>query len=202
MNIKDTYNRIAADWHKDHSNDDWWIPGTDTFVSLLPVNAAVLDVGCAGGYKTKYLVEKGCRVHGTDISEEFIKIAEAEVPEATFSVADMRDLSHINETFDGVFVQASLLHIEKKDVDAVLRSLVEKLHDGGVLYVAVKKLRERNPEEQIVKEDDYGYEYERFFSYFTMDELKERFAKAGLTIVFENVETVASTDWLELMGRR
>ena len=44
-----------------------------------------------------------------------------------------------------------------------------KLNPNGVLYLAVKE--KRKVEEEIATENDYGYEYERFFSYFTLDEI-------------------------------
>jgi 2-polyprenyl-3-methyl-5-hydroxy-6-metoxy-1,4-benzoquinol methylase len=68
MNTRETYNRIAEDWVHDHAQDTWWIAGTDTFVSLLPDGARVLDVGCAGGVKAQYLTDKGLHVVGIDNS--------------------------------------------------------------------------------------------------------------------------------------
>lgn len=53
---KQTYNKIAEDWHRHHSSDDWWVAGTDHLISLLPVGATALDVGCGSGVKSKYLV--------------------------------------------------------------------------------------------------------------------------------------------------
>jgi 2-polyprenyl-3-methyl-5-hydroxy-6-metoxy-1,4-benzoquinol methylase len=49
MNLKDTYNKIAIDWHRDHLPDDWWIDGMGKFAGMLPAGATVLDAGCAGG---------------------------------------------------------------------------------------------------------------------------------------------------------
>jgi 2-polyprenyl-3-methyl-5-hydroxy-6-metoxy-1,4-benzoquinol methylase len=52
--LKNTYNKIASDWVRDHSSDDWWVEGTDIFLSLLSPGATILDVGCGGGHKTQY----------------------------------------------------------------------------------------------------------------------------------------------------
>ncbi len=59
MDLKSTYNRIAEDWIKDHDRDTWWYEGTDKFLSLLPKGANILDVGCAGGIKSRYLTDNG-----------------------------------------------------------------------------------------------------------------------------------------------
>lgn len=82
MDLKDTYNKIADDWHKDHALDDWGDPGMEVFLSLLKPGAAILDVGCGGGLKTKVMASQGFSVTGVDLSESFIEIARREVPGA------------------------------------------------------------------------------------------------------------------------
>ena len=58
MNLKETYNKIAEQWRRDHQSDDWWVLGTDKFISLLPNGATVLDVGCGAGTKSKHFSVK------------------------------------------------------------------------------------------------------------------------------------------------
>lgn len=67
MDLKETYNQIAEDWHADHLNDDWWISGTDAFFSFLQPGGLVLDVGCGSGVKSNYLINKGLRVCGLSV---------------------------------------------------------------------------------------------------------------------------------------
>lgn len=199
---KKTYNRIAEDWNKDHADDTWWIKGTDAFVNMLPTKASILDVGCGSGTKTKYLSNKGLVVTGVDLSENMIGVARREVPENNFHVADMHDLTDVPGEYDGVFVQAALLHIPKAEIDSVLDQLILKLKPGGHLYIAVKEKREEEEPEAIVTEQDYGYAYDRFFSYFTLDELKEYFSRHGLTCVYEHSETIGKRSWLQIVGRK
>jgi SAM-dependent methyltransferase len=167
MFLKDTYNKIAEDWHKDHESDLWWMSGTDQFISFLKNGDLVLDIGCAGGRKSKYLIEHGLRVVGVDISEKFIEIAKKEVPEAEFHVLGLEDLDKLDPVFDDIFMQAVLLHIPKKEVEKNFKKVITKLKAGGYLYVAVKEKYPNGPEEEIKDENDYGYSYQRFFSYFT-----------------------------------
>ena len=203
MGLKETYNRIAADWHRDHTADDWWVEGTDVFVQKLATGARVLDVGCGSGVKSKYLATHGLKVLGIDISDGLLDIARREVPEAEFRELSMMDLSSLEETFDGVFAQASLLHIPKKNAGAVVKQMAGRLAPGGLLYIAVKEIRADKPEESVEKESDYGYEYERFFSYFSMDELKRYLADAGLEVVWEmrNPNPSGKTVWLQIIGK-
>ncbi len=202
MDLKDTYDQIAEDWSCDHKKDTWWIEGTDKFISLLPFGSSVLDVGCGDGVKSQYLAKHGFKVIGVDISETMIGIARREVPGTDFRVMDIRDLGGLAETFDAIFAQASLLHIPKKEVSDVIQGFKQKLRTGGLLYVAVKEQKEGRLSEETVKENDYGYEYERFFSYFYLSEIKEILEKQGFSIQFELiVNSTPKTGWIQVVGK-
>ncbi|OGZ73105.1 MAG: hypothetical protein A2908_01055 [Candidatus Staskawiczbacteria bacterium RIFCSPLOWO2_01_FULL_38_12b] len=206
MNLKDTYNKIAESWHKDHSSDDWWQEGTDKFVSLLKQGSSVLDVGCGGGTKSKYLIGKGLKVLGVDFSENLVEIAKREVPEGRFLVMDINNVDTLEESFDGIFMQAVLLHIPKKEAEGIIKKAVGKLNSGGYLYIAVKEKIEGGVDEETKTDNDYGYEYERFFSYFTLDEFKEYFKNVGLEMVYENVmppsRTARKSNWMQVIGKK
>lgn len=202
MNLKDTYNKIADDWVRDHDHDTWWQEGTNHFLSLLAPGARVLDVGCAGGIKTNYIAEHGFDATGIDFSEKMIVLARERYPAVGFAVLDMYDVGVLTETYDGVFMQATLLHVRKADVMKVLRSICMVLVPGGLLYIAVKVVREDGVEEAVKTENDYGYPYERFFSYYTLDELKEYFKQLGLEVVWDDVSESGQSKWLQIIGRR
>ncbi len=202
MDLKQTYNKIAEDWVKDHNNDTWWQEGTDKFLSLLPKNATVLDVGCGGGIKSKYIADKGYRVTGIDFSEKMIEIAKRELPELDFDVVDMYELDKYEKNFDGIFAQASLLHIPKEKVLNVLQGMKSRLNAGGLLYIGVKAIKEDGIEESVVKEEDYGYEYERFFSFFSLDELKKYIKDLNLELVWEGVTGSGRASWIQVIGRK
>lgn len=202
MNLKETYNKIAEDWVLDHNDDDWWQAGTDYFLSLLPKGASVLDVGCGGGIKTQYISAKGHDVTGIDFSEKMIEIAQRENPRVEFAVVDMYDIDKISETFDGIFAQAALLHIPKTRALEVLTKMKNKLNKDGLLYLAVKGIRDDGTEEDIIKGNEYGYEYERFFSYFKLEELKDYFGQLGLLVVWEENKKSNKTNWIQIIGKR
>lgn len=201
MNLKDTYNRIAEDWFKDHHQDTWWVEGTEKFVSFLKPGASVLDIGCGAGVKSKWLSDKGLKVTGGDFSEKMVDIAKREVPNANFQVMDIRHLDEVNGTFDGVFAQAVLLHIPKAEVPIVIAGLKGKLNDSGYLYIAVKEKRPEGKEEEMLVEDDYGYKYERFFSYFTLSEMQKYLADARMQICYENVSRTGHTNWIQIVAK-
>jgi SAM-dependent methyltransferase len=202
MDLKTTYNTIAEDWVKDHDKDTWWQEGTEYFLSLLPKESTVLDVGCGGGIKTRYISDKGYDATGIDFSDKMIEIAKRENPGVEFGVVDMYDVDTIAKTFDGIFVQAALLHIPKAQVMEVLTKMKDKLNPNGLLYIAVKGIREDGVEEGIKTENDYGYDYQRFFSYFTLEELKGYLNTLDLEIVWEGNRGSNATNWIQIIGKK
>ena len=202
MDLKSTYNKIAKDWMKDHHGDTWWIEGTDKYLSFFTPKASLLDVGCGAGEKSKYLVKKGFGVTGIDFSDEMIKLAKEQAPAGKFFVKDIKEPLEFGNLFDGVFAQAVLLHIPKNKVVEVLKNITEPLKSDGYFYVAVKEIRPGNEDEEIVKENDYGYEYERFFSYFSLDELKDYIKKVDLQVIYENITSSGKTNWIQVVAKK
>jgi len=202
MDLKSTYNKIAEDWKKDHDKDTWWQEGTDMFLSLLPRGSSVLDIGCGGGIKSKYITDKGYVVTGIDFSEKMIEIAEREYPGINFAVSDVYQLEKYPKKFDAVFAQAVLLHIPKNRVMEVLEKMKSCLNDGGLLYLGVKQVKEDGVGERVIKENDYGYDYERFFSFFTLAELEGYLKDLNMDVVWKTSTTSGKAGWLQIVGKK
>ncbi len=198
-NLKDTYNKIAEHWSKDHAQDDWWVKTTDEFLSLLAPGLVILDIGCGPGVKSQYLVEHGFKVEGVDFSEGMIDIAKKRLPSEKFHVLDIKDLDTFDKKYDGILAQAVLLHIPKKEIKDTLIKIKDRLNTGGYLYIAVKGRKEDGPEEEVVTENDYGYEYSRYFSFYTIEELRGYFNEIGMQIVKENTEKTGHTVWIQMI---
>lgn len=200
--LKKTYDRIAEDWNQDHLNDTWWKAHIDDLITQLPLGGTVLDVGCGAGHKSLYFSERGFKVKGIDFSEKMIEIAKRQVLSADFEVRDMYDLDAISETFDCVFVCASLLHIPKKDVPGILRACRQRLAENGILFIAVKEQWEGQSDERVETEDDYGYQYRRFFSYFTLPQLERLLSDADMKVVQSDITTAGNTRWIRVFAKK
>ena len=196
--LADTYNKIASDYSKDHENDSWDSDFMDYFCEILFQNAKVLDLGCGPGIETKKLLMRGFDVQGFDLSEGLLKIAREKVPSALFLQGDMlAKLPYDDGYFDGVFAKASLLHIPKEKIDVVLSEICRILKPKGILHIALKK----GDGEKIVVENDYGYEYQRFFSYWQPEELQDIFRQYNLKILKQDFWTNPGkkTVWLKYL---
>jgi SAM-dependent methyltransferase len=201
--LQRTYDKIAEDWARDHERDTWWVECTERFASLLPPGARVLDAGCGSGQKARFFEDRGAHVIGIDFSEKLLEIARQTSPASDFRLLDLRDIRTLSEDFEGVFAQASLLHIPKAEIATVIKGMVSRLVPGGLLYIAVKAQRPGRPEEEIVAEHDYGYAYERFFSYSTLDEMRAHVERLGLSIVHaEASQSALKGDWIQVIARK
>jgi len=204
MDLKSTYNKIAKDWFNDHKEDYQWVEGGDKFISLLNHHGLILDIGCGAGVKAKYLSEKGFDVIGIDFSEKMIEIAKEVAPNVKFFVMDAKDLSGLKEHFDGIFAQAILLHFPGKEIKYILRSWIDKLKVGGYLYLGTKEKKSGQTEEMVIEENDYGYSYKRFFSFFTSEEIKSYLTELNMEICWEKRIPSGSNwgQWIQIISKK
>lgn len=91
---------------------------------------------------------------------------------------------------------------QKKEVAEKLKKIVSKLKVGGYLYIAVKGTWPNGPEEEIKTENDYGYDYQRFFSYFTTNEIETHLRNLGLDIIYSDLTKSGCTDWIQVVGKK
>ncbi len=203
MNLKDTYNRIAKDWHQDHKQDDWWVEEVETFISFLSAGDLILDVGCGGGSKSKYLSDRGFHVTGIDFSEKMIEIARRETPETSFEVLDFAAIgSAALPMFDGIFMEAALLHVRRDEAQETIKNVAQKLKAKGYFYISVKEKKSSREDEEVKVEDRYGYPFERFFSYYTADEIKACFMNLEFLIVSEKITKSGNTSWIQIIAQK
>jgi len=150
------------------------------FASKLPTEGYILDAGCAAGRDANLFTQKGLRVEGIDVSKGLIAIAKKNYPHLSFRIGNFLSLPYENETFDGIWAHQSLLHLETvEDVLTALKEFYRVLKPGGIILVLVKA--KMGVEKTAVAKDAFS-NHDRFFQYFTKDELRELLSKSGFKI--------------------
>jgi ubiquinone/menaquinone biosynthesis C-methylase UbiE len=94
-----------------------------------------LDAACGTGRHTRHLVELGHEVLGFDFTPEMLAVAAANVPEATFVEADLRDIPAEDQHFDLVVCGLALAHLSKLEEPAA--ELARVLRPGGRIVASV-----------------------------------------------------------------
>lgn len=133
--IKKYYNKIAKEYTQQHGySEHLSIPSLKKFLSFLPANAKVLDIGCGGGQDSKFLLENNCNVLGIDISKEMIKLAKKYSLAGNIKIADIMELS-TSIKYDGIWCCRVFHNISIKEQDRFLEKLNKLLKKNGVLYI-------------------------------------------------------------------
>ncbi len=135
MSTLDFYNHNAESYALQSLKADVSDLYTD-FEECLDPGATILDLGCGSGRDSKHFIEKGFQVVPVDGSPEMCKFAESYIDKPVRCIR-FSELDYKN-AFDGIWACASLLHVPKKKLDAVMRKVVQALTPYGVLYASFK----------------------------------------------------------------
>ena len=131
--------------HYDGSAESFWRGTRDHDVAqniealLLDIDGdgphTILDFGCGPGRDLAAFRSLGHRAVGLDGSEAFVRMARAysgcEVLHQDFLTLDLPA-----GRFDGVFANASLFHVPRRELARVLGELRDALRPGGVLFAS------------------------------------------------------------------
>ena len=143
----------------------------EKFLAYLPLGAKVLDAGCGSGRDSLYFMRQGYRVIMLDASAAMCRCAE----KLTGQKALHKTFAEINfdKQFDGIWANASLLHVPEQELENVLKILHRALKDDGVLYASWK----------------YGEaerrDGERFYCDMTEEKLKKLLRRTGCFVCKE-----------------
>ena len=161
-----------------------------TFQTTLPTSARILDLGCGAGRDVGHFTQLGMLAQGTDLSLGLLREAQRRAP-APYTQADMRALPYAANSFDGIWMSASLLHIPKPQGLKVLQEAGRLLVPGGVLYVSVKQ---GEGEEWETREGP------RLFVYYRPDELTALIEQAGMQITEVWRDETPKHTWVNVIG--
>jgi ubiquinone/menaquinone biosynthesis C-methylase UbiE len=179
------YDDNAEEWVSSHSGGRFWGGEIDRFYELLP-SGKLLEIGSGGGRDAKDLIKLGYEYVGTDISEGLLKEARKHNPGATFLKQSVYDLDFPENTFDGFWASAVLLHIPKDRISEALGTIHNVVKAGGIGFIAIKQ----GLGEKVEKEG-------RFFAYYDNGEFKDKLEESDFEIVDSKVRPVSeNTTWL------
>lgn len=143
------------------------------FEKYIPKGGHILDCGCGSGRDSKYYMNNGYEVTAMDASSELCKRASVLIRKEVECKLFM-DITYDN-TFDGIWACASLLHETIDNLPVVFQKLANAIKKNGIIYVSFK----------------YGdFSGERNGRFFTdMNEL-------SLNKLIENTELYVTETWI------
>lgn len=192
-----SYNRFAKEYD---SNVSGLLPkeSFEEFIRYLPTSAKILDLGCGSGRDVMLFSKLGYEVIGVDLSEKLIEIAKAKAPKAQFYIQDIRQIEFQENTFDGIWASASLLHIPKNDIYFVLSYLRKIMKPDVVLYISLKQ----GKGEVFEKDKRYG-NLSKLWVYYSYEEIKLLIEKTEFSIVYSKISnesnSYSSKPWIDII---
>ena len=106
------------------------------YIKYLKHGARILDMGCGPGRDLLFFKQNGFSVSGIDNAGKFVNFAR-EYSGCSVSLMDFREVS-FSEEFEGIWACASLLHLNKDELQNVLERSVKALKPEGVFYMSFK----------------------------------------------------------------
>lgn len=161
----------------------------DRFAARVGAGALVIDVGAGPGFDSAELRRRGLRVISLDLSLGMLRSGAREAPGPRVQ-ADMTRLP-FGAVADGLWVNASLLHVERARVPSALVELRRVLHASGTLHLSVK----------LGAGDGwdgtrYGDEHPRWFTYWTPEALDAALTLAGFQVLEAELRQGSESTWL------
>ena len=178
------YNQNAYEWSKEHGTPEFWEQEFETFNKLLPFGS-VIEIGSGGG-RDAYSLNSLHKYFGTDISSGLLQEAKFNNPNLPFSQHSLYEMGFSDNTFDGFWASAVLLHIPKQNIGNALGEIYRVNKDSARGFIALKE----GIGEEILADG-------RHFSYYTQSEFSVVLSENNFSIIDSYpVSKGGTTIWL------
>ena len=111
----------------------------EALAARLGAGARVLEIGSGGGRDAQVMEHLGLRVRRTDVTPAFVALLREQGHAADLLDPLVDDLAAPEGPYDAVWANASLLHLARADLPAVLSRLAGVTRDGGLLRASLKE---------------------------------------------------------------
>jgi ubiquinone/menaquinone biosynthesis C-methylase UbiE len=135
----EVFNKLAKEYQDKFMNVDLYRDSFDFFCShIAGKNANILELACGPGNITKYLLKMrpDFKILGIDLSENMIRLAKINNPEAEFQIMDCRDIGMIKKKYDGIMCGFCLPYLTKGEAVEMISNASKILTPGGLLYLS------------------------------------------------------------------
>ena len=117
----------------------------DRLIDRCPPGGRILDAACGTGKYFGMVLDAGRRVVGTDQSAGMLAQARAKHPDVPTETVGLQELAFDGE-FDAVMCVDAMENVFPEDWPPVLANLRRALRPGGLLYLTVELIDERELE--------------------------------------------------------
>jgi ubiquinone/menaquinone biosynthesis C-methylase UbiE len=184
-----SYDKIANDYLERNRDRTILKEHIDRFMNHLKSNDVIIDVGCGPGFDAAIFHAKDYKVFALDRSTEMINRGRQEFQES-FVQADMRHLPFFNKV-NALWVNASIIHLQRKYVPETLSEFHQSLQEEGILFISVKEGKGEGWDSC-----SFGGDTPRWFTYWEEDQLDMLLHKANFMILESWCDITPKVNWL------
>ena len=181
--VKDVYNKISNNFNNTRTYTWGWI---DESINNLPKNSIICDVGCGNG---RNMMNKNHKFIGVDNSKELLKIC---INKGLNVVeGDMCDIPLKTGMMDIVISVASFHHLatEERRIKALME-MKRIIKSSGKIILSVWSINQPDKTRRkfskygdtIVKWNQMGEIYDRYYYIFQLEEINKLFDKVSLKV--------------------
>lgn len=130
------YDAVAdryAEWSQNEIEGSPAVEYLEKLISMLPSEAAVIELGCGNGEPAARMLAPGRQYTGVDISAEQLRRAQELVPSGAFVKADYTKLLFPPLSTDAVVALYTLTHVPRAELAGLLARVACWLRPGGHL---------------------------------------------------------------------
>ena len=176
------YDKLVSEERPPHIRD-----ALQRLVQCLPPGGSVLEIGSGPGRDADFVESLGVVVRRTEPAQAFVDLMAERGKQA-----DLLNVvtDELGGPYDGVLAMAVLIHVDREQIDAVLRKIHAALKPGGAFLVTMRR-----------GEGETGGNYHTV--YWTRDAFAERLAAAGMAVAWDG-ESVGPDggEWVNFLARR
>jgi SAM-dependent methyltransferase len=190
-----TYDQVAAEYFATHRDRTRVLSWMRRFAEAVP-QGVVLDLGAGPCEDSAMLRGLGLDVVSVDRSRAMLTVARQEFPGPRVQ-ADLRELPFRAGSVAGAWACASLLHLERADMQPALVGIAELIAEGGALFVALK-----DGVDGKWDTTSYGPDGPRWYTYWAASDVDQALATAGFEILEAATEPGSKDTWHFRIARR
>lgn len=132
----DYYNSNATQYFRNTVNVDM-SECCGRFLKFVVPGGRIIDIGAGSGRDINYFKDRGYVVEGIDASEEMCRLA-SDYSATEVACERIQDW-HPQEKYDGIWANASLLHLTFDEIEEFVCRVSDYLKPNGVFYISMKK---------------------------------------------------------------
>lgn len=174
----ETWNKVATLYQEKFMDLDLYNESYDFFCNAINVDKAeILEIGCGPGNISKYILSKrpDFALLGIDYAPNMVKLAQKNIPNASFRVMDCKDIRSIDKKFDGIVCGFCLPYLSPEECAQFIDDANSLLKQNGILYLSFV---EGNPEQSGYKTGSSGDR--TYFYYHQREFLKQKLRQSGI----------------------